>query len=277
MSEQWPYPVPGNLPYPDAAAAAISHDSIPPIAADNNPDKWTPPSGSPPGVQWSPDYIAAGGPSAISTLEPGQAALPPPMMLGLPPTLDMLWSSVYDVVPDLNQQQGSGQSPAYDEITMSFPACLAAERTVLDQLKTLVPQYTALADAYQQDARAPGFYGQQATATILVAYFNQTGWSNDLGADPSPQQFYGNTQYGVRTVDDAQLQYLAQSYAPSLDLAMTNALDSLANTIEALGRFIALVRIAADSYCSADVTSALQSYDSLVAQWGLQPPPVTGS
>lgn len=156
------------------------------------------------------------------------------------PQLEMLWTTP----PPLTGVTASGSSSTTPPLSLSFRVALStvqgAEDTMLSASSTIVNAYNTLEQQVQSAIAEPNLFGQEATVTAHIL---------GPGARPiaTPPHYF----------NDVPLQQAGQQFAEQIDPAMTRALRAVADTMQTVGIFIAMLNNAGQIYTTADKNSAV--------------------
>jgi hypothetical protein len=165
----------------------------------------------------------------------------PPSGFASDPQLIMLWTTPPDLT-GAGMKPGNSDSKKMPPQSMPFSVDLAslqsAVQSMLDAGSTVVSTYNPVEQLVQQAVSGGTIFGQQATYNTMRTPVH--GW-------PHPEY----------NVPDAQLQSQAQQYAAEANPAMTRVLRAMADAMETVGVFMAMVSNAGQRYTASDKNSAI--------------------
>jgi hypothetical protein len=157
----------------------------------------------------------------------------------------MAWSTA---LPFVSSGPGSGSGsqnyPPCPDISVSLSSLQDTENSLLSSASTIINAYGNLTELFSDYQN--WVYGQNATIT----YVQYSG-----GVE-------GDNTYGVNTEPDA-IQSQAQQFAngqdgqPGINAIQAYTMKAIADSMELVGQFIALINAAGNAYATADTNSAL--------------------
>ncbi len=161
----------------------------------------------------------------------------PPPGYASDPQLEVLWTEP----PGLTGVSASGSQsqppPLSGAFKVSPQSVWNTEAVMLGSANPVVNAYNALNETVQSAIRDPNLYGQEATVKVS---------GNRRGLAAPPDYF-----------DDTQLQQAAQQFAAQINPSMTRALRAVADTMQTVGVYIAMLNAAGQMYTTADKNSKL--------------------
>jgi hypothetical protein len=194
------------------------------------------------------------GPALIGTLPDGET-LPAEVPLSIPvPSVQVALASPPDFVPTAPSGNGGSAAIMMERFSVQLATLRAAQQTIIDSLRAVTAGYTTLAQTTQNDVSAPGFFGQDATATVFVPA-SPTQYETQLPI--LTQNTFGVNGPTVETLPDMAIQYTARQSAPVMAQNLTGALTAVTSMIEAIGQFSDAITQAGDAYASADAASSM--------------------
>lgn len=183
------------------------------------------------------------------------------------PTLKMAYTKAPDLIPLTNTGSGGSSGPTVSEsFSVELGELMTAESTCLGAVSTAVDDYETLADAVNNAISSPSLFGQTVGAN-----------------PPSGMVWNGNVSYSF-PADDADTDPLDTEgidFAQSINPQMQQLLQAVANGIESMGTFAALLNNAAQMYTDADAQSAFPPASLMQGRTnepptGVTPPPTSG-
>ena len=153
------------------------------------------------------------------------------------PQLEMLWVTP----PPFTGTPGSGSPSKMPPVSGSFMVSLGSvqstEQAMLGAASAVVNNYNPLEQQVQSAIGSSTIFGQQATVRVIPVGYRSAG----------PPQY----------LPDEPIQQAAQQFAAQINPAMTRALRFVADSMEAVGIFIAMLNTAGQNYTSSDKNSEI--------------------
>jgi hypothetical protein len=150
------------------------------------------------------------------------------------PQLEMLWTTPPPFTGLATSGGSSGTPPPPStSFTVALASILSAEQALLNATSTVVNAYNPVESQVQDIINGNSFYGQWA---------EQPGYREVAAPTSMPND---------------PLSQAAQEFAAQMNPAMTRALRLVADSMEAVGIFIAMLNTAGQAYTSADKSSVV--------------------
>jgi hypothetical protein len=157
----------------------------------------------------------------------------PPAGYASDPQLEMLWTTP----PAFTGVTASGSSSSTPPLSGSFTVSLASlqsgEQAMLDATSAVVDAYNPVEAQVQSIISGDSFYGQWAEPPGYREVATPTSMPNDA------------------------ISQAAQEFAAQMNPVLTRALRSVADSMQAVGIYIAMLNASGQAYTSADKNSAV--------------------
>ena len=154
------------------------------------------------------------------------------------PELEMLWTTPPAFMGMGDASSSATAPPLAASFSVSLPSVKSTESAMLTPTSDLVTTYNSLESGVQSDISGGTIFGQQATYRVVpVGYHGSAGPAQQLADQP--------------------LQQAGQQFAEQINPAMTRALRAVADSVETIGIFIAMLNNAGQIYTTADKNSVL--------------------
>lgn len=159
------------------------------------------------------------------------------------PTMSMSYTTAPDLIPVANTSSGSGSSTAQlaDAFSIQLGDLMSAEQACLDACNASVQGYQTLSSVVNAAMNSSSIFGQ-----IVGSYQNPGDGKASILAKNDGLTYDSLDSEGT-------------SFAAAVNPQMQQLLETIGNTIEAMGQFTALLNNAGQMYTDTDAQSAFPS------------------
>jgi hypothetical protein len=182
---------------------------------------------------------------------------PPPDGYAADPQVAILWTSTPAYTGNTGAQSGKslaapqGPPPTTTPILVDLATLQSAENSMLSTTSTIVDAYNDLNQAVVAEIAGGTFFGQNAQYTETGSW--ESNNPDAISGARAPIPYTHVTVSGP----DTGLQQMAQEFAAQINPAMTQVLRAIAQAMETVGVYIALLNNTGQAYSAADIHSFL--------------------